>query len=1254
MLDKLKTLAQKLLGSQASLNQEILLDVFLPLGLSDQQLPEAVIHYILTGEGAHVLQTLNAKQDDTYAALLDGPGTTYYWHSSTQLSGMQKLDLKKSKSARNRLYTLWTETFSHEELVRYGKVLAAACRGVNLSITTPKVPLWFLYIFHDALYTTIESVKSKHFATVRKHWSVADLNALLNCDDDNQTDDDILFAIFDRQNLPDYYYDRLQMAYELPDLLDYIQEANLATFKSLPSNGLSVSGQSEQLAYLNRHPQLLKHLPDFVVMQSASSLKTIYPKAEAMLLTFDAQDYAPYLREILLNGNSKQRAQAADLVARHSQDKALLEEALPLEKSKPVQQKIQAALARFLSKDDAQSLASLDIPPFIPKVYQSLPDEALAILKQNHADMLAEAKIEADNEIADNEQEENKRYRSHWRQAAYKRLAEVQEHEFTDVLAYLNGETNTINKKSKVTDHIILYKKRISALAEFGLIHYLRAQSYAANGNYLNWYQVHEDEYNDLFTDVDLRQVIHDLTSTKVIKNPEREIAERFLQNYYYGNEFSESNNDYIWPFFAENMHYIDEALGLIPSQSSNRYQSLEPTLAMVVLQKFPTLPADYVPKILELALGEGKTLRPLAQALLENIPNIHERAEEALQSGKQEIRIVAAEWLVRLAQKTSIKPLYAALKKEKREVARAALLTALEKLGEDISDYLSPKALLAEAQKGLKAKRPSSFAWFDAQTIPALTWQNGDIVAPEIIEWWFVLAVKLKEPAGNALLQRYVSLLSLPSQQNLASFALLSFIAQDTRHPSEAEALAEAQSQAPSQLQSYQDWAKRYPEYYGKYATYTLEQVIEELKQGVLSRYLGSAIADKGMLALSCAIEGHVAVSHLQHYMKANYTRRAQIESLLAAIGNSNDPMIIQLLLSISRRYRTNSVQEKARALIEDIALRNGWSQDELADRTIPTAGLNEQGILSLDYGERVFTARLDAAYKLVLTNPEGKVIKALPEARKTEDAALVKDTKKQFTSSKKEIKQIVDLQTTRLFEAMCAKRAWPVAEWQEYLQQHPIMAALINRLVWLNIDNEGQTLQSFRPSDDGCLLNLEDDEIELIADSQVILAHAALLTPEETASWLAHFKDYKVKPLFAQLNHLLPNIEALKDGAIIEDRLGWVTDTFTLRGVLNKLGYQRGSIEDAGSFDHYSKSFDSLGLHVLIYFSGSYVPEENLPAVVYDLRFQNNTSSWRATALPITEVPPILLAEAYADYLTLADACSGFDPEWKKKTPW
>ncbi len=54
----------------------------------------------------------------------------------------------------------------------------------------------------------------------------------------------------------------------------------------------------------------------------------------------------------------------------------------------------------------------------------------------------------------------------------------------------------------------------------------------------------------------------------------------------------------------------------------------------------------------------------------------------------------------------------------------------------------------------------------------------------PKIIQWWVVLADKLKDPVPNALLQRYMGLLNEKSQQTLSLHLLQSFIYQDTRNP--------------------------------------------------------------------------------------------------------------------------------------------------------------------------------------------------------------------------------------------------------------------------------------------------------------------------------------------------------------------------------------------------------------------------------------------------------------------------------------
>ena len=147
---------------------------------------------------------------------------------------------------------------------------------------------------------------------------------------------------------------------------------------------------------------------------------------------------------------------------------------------------------------------------------------------------------------------------------------------------------------------------------------------------------------------------------------------------------------------------------------------------------------------------------------------------------------------------------------------------------------------------------------------------------------------------------------------------------------------------------------------------------MIEELKRQKLGEYLGSAIKSKGMLALIGHAQGSLTIKILQDFMKNHFLRRAQIEAMLHAISNSNDPLIIQFLLGISRRYRTASIQELAKQLVSQIAERNHWTADELADRTIPSAGLDEQGELILEYGSRTLTAYVDNKDKFVLKNEE------------------------------------------------------------------------------------------------------------------------------------------------------------------------------------------------------------------------------------------------------------------------------------------
>ena len=339
-------------------------------------------------------------------------------------------------------------------------------------------------------------------------------------------------------------------------------------------------------------------------------------------------------------------------------------------------------------------------------------------------------------------------------------------------------------------------------------------------------------------------------------------------------------------------------------------------------------------------------------------------------------------------------------------------------------------------------------------------------------------------------MLLRYLGLLDAASRAALGETVLRLFITEDLRGPSLEVATAEAQARAPQAYLSYQDQARRYPEYYAALGKMSEEQVFDQIRRNKMAEYLGSAIGEKGILALAAHTPGHVAISLLQAYMRDHYPRRAQIEAMLDGLADGYDPAVIQLLLGIARRYRTASVQEKARLLVERIAQGKGWSHDQLGDRTIPTGGFDDSGRLDLSYGERVFQVTLDGAMKPRLHNPDGKEIKALPEPRQDEAPELAKEAKQQLSVCKKELKQVITMQTARLYEAMCTGRVWPAQEWRDYLLGHPIAGRLVQALVWISEDDAGRTL--LRPSDDGSLLDADDEEVALPEGSRLRLAHA------------------------------------------------------------------------------------------------------------------------------------------------------------------
>ncbi|MFC8800596.1 DUF4132 domain-containing protein [Promicromonospora sp. NPDC057138] len=750
-----------------------------------------------------------------------------------------------------------------------------------------------------------------------------------------------------------------------------------------------------------------------------------------------------------------------------------------------------------------------------------------------------------------------------------------------------------------------------------------------------------------------------------------------------------------IWPYFAEHPDLL--VARLTPADDEIRWDFAFDR-ALGILREFPVAPTAVLPRLGELALGGGKVHRAAAREILGSHPGARRLAEQGLGEKKAEIRASAAAWLARIADPAAVPALRALLEKEGKEAVRAALLSALEALGDDISADVAPEVLLAEAAKGLTRQVPRELErWFPFGQLPEARWADGAVVPAELLRWWVVLACTLKDPSGEGLFARYVSMLDPASRKALGSFVLSAWIAQDTIHPPVAESRALAESEAPRRYESHQRMAQLYPRDYASLAERSVEEHYNALFREHQGQYLDSAVKEKGLLALTVGMPGPDLAAAAQHYFRENKGRRAQAEALVRALAANGDQAAVQLLLAVSRRFRQRSVQEIAAGLAQDLAVRRGWDADQLADRTVPTAGFDDDGVLRLDLGspsgaraasttraddvgaspeeDRMFTGRLTEKFTLELRTPEGKVVKALPPKRASDDDDAYADAKKQLSASRKELKTVLALQTQRFVEAMCSGRTWAVDEWREYVLGHPLMSRLAVRLVWVATPPDGGSAGlgdsapgtvagpgtvtgpdtvAFRPGDGGTLIGVDDGDIVLPEGARVSIAHAVTLPDQgrDVEAWCGHLADYAITPLFDQgLGPDAVGLPELAPGATeVADHRGWLSDSFAIRGRATKRGFARTESRDNGWFDSYVKEYPSLGVVAEIGFTGSIVPEENIPAAVTELTFRR---AGRPGRVRLADLPAVLVAASYQDYVTVARA-GQFDPDWREKSQY
>ncbi|MGN2637564.1 DUF4132 domain-containing protein [Nocardia takedensis] len=235
-------------------------------------------------------------------------------------------------------------------------------------------------------------------------------------------------------------------------------------------------------------------------------------------------------------------------------------------------------------------------------------------------------------------------------------------------------------------------------------------------------------------------------------------------------------------------------------------------------------------------------------------------------------------------------------------------------------------------------------------------------------------------------------------------------------------------------------------------------------------------------------------------------------------------------------------------------VAERLGLSAERLADRRVPTCGLDADGSLPLADGTRMPL--------LGASDGSARDLRFLPRR------VLAPDLAAKVTAVERELDIVAAAQARRLERAMAEVRTWSAAEHRTVFLEHPILRRLARQLVWVVLDESGRAVADFRVTEETGTRDVEDRAV-LLTDATIALAHPLHLG-DRLPRWVRRFAEDRVRQPFAQLDR---TVFRLTDSEAAATRLARFADRMVSTRALLRMedaGWRRSAPADGGIQDY------------------------------------------------------------------------------------
>jgi Domain of unknown function (DUF4132) len=231
-------------------------------------------------------------------------------------------------------------------------------------------------------------------------------------------------------------------------------------------------------------------------------------------------------------------------------------------------------------------------------------------------------------------------------------------------------------------------------------------------------------------------------------------------------------------------------------------------------------------------------------------------------------------------------------------------------------------------------------------------------------------------------------------------------------------------------------------------------------------------------------------------------------------ALGTMQCKEAVSQLTRLRARVKYSTARRLIEKALHFAAARNGLTISELEDISVTRYPLDARGVAEARIGDAVATVRVCEDGRVVVTwhNASGKLVKSTPwhiHKAFPKKVRLV-------TSLAKEIQQAFTAQSFRLESSYLSPRDMPLAHWQRFFIDHPLLGFLGRKLIWVFSDMEGWERAGIWTDNE--VRDSGGKLINLARAKRVRLWHPLSYSPAEVQRWRARVFSSGIRQPFRQ----------------------------------------------------------------------------------------------------------------------------------------